>query len=348
MAGIFWLRDFVDSLGHEIEFSSPKKPNHPHQSFVVQYVLSRSHRFAAVDTVAMPTKATTSKSRVFTSWWAVDHDQLDKCPEDVFNDFLIEVLSAKGSKKTIFLTDSKGGLSKRRGVLSAVRYCNLVDLPGPAIILSKSPFVPSPVPFLRGLSALDVDGDDPVLTKIPWHGEGARDYTSVRDYASVILVDPEVYCRGLDKAGYSYEVPVEMIPNPGYPRGFWKPPSEDISWRPGEPFHMSPKDYLQSEIVGDLVQEGQEITIEPAAVMDAMGECYCRILENAVHLAAISLRETDGQRGGIIVVRLSPHGARMGILNHPCYKAFKDAVGKLDKHSKREYGCGVIRIEQYW
>ena len=345
MAGIFWLRDFVDSLGHEISKSIPPAASPGQIRLVEQYVFSRS-----------PPQPKRGK---WTSWWAVDRDHFDTWPEDVFLDFVERVLGADGSMKVIFLTDSSrlrspkkpiarlpnSVLSKRRSLISAVPKCNLVDLPGPAINLPAMTSAPSPVPFLRvgeDDPVITKIEDDPVITKIPWQGEGPR------DCASVIMVDPEVDCRGLAEAGYSYEVPAEMEPaNWRGRRGFWEPPSEVDLWCPGGPFHVSPEAYPSGTIAGDLVQEGEGITIVPSEMMDAMGECYCRILGNAVHFAAYCLSKSEGQRGGVIIVRLSPHGARMGILNHPCYKAFREAVGRLDRYWKKR-GRSVILREQYW
>ena len=349
-----WLEDFVKSLGHRIMYSMPRGQG-------IQEVHSKT-----------PPRGKTirgnPKHSRETYWWTLDRDYLDQMSKEEFYDLHMAIFDSKAYRKIVFLTNpstsakTAGTTSQtlRKIVLSAVSDCTVHDLPGPAIILPKMTLgrrssVPPPVPFLRPPEIEPWNEiEDPIISHIPWTG-GQGPWGC----PYVILVEPEVDCAEAAKRGFSWKLPAEMAPAEYRDKrdGFMSPwaDEKELAWneaalalsqvlvRP----KMYPTDLEVKQAIKDHYEAKAKLRVSSKDVLESMGECYCRILKEAVNWADHCLRATEGQRGGVIIVRISPHGLKLGLPDRPCYKEFEKAFRKLNDVWKKK-GYGAALIEDFW
>ena len=346
-----WLEDFVRSLGHEVMDSRPRGQG-------IHEVRSRT-----------PSRGK-GKRRISHLCWALDRGLLEKMRSEEYEDLLHGVFNSKASRKVVFLTNSIGGPSERRNLLThtlarsrtQTKTTSVVDLdhPGPGIVVPGTTPLPPPVPFLRPPEIEPWNEiEDPIISHIPWAGRGPR------GCPWVILVEPEVDCAEAAKRGFSWKLPPEKAPKE-HPR--WGPFMKDAAekedaWREGvlalSQVLVRPQMYPPEQMIYPTEPEVKleikrryglvkgKLRVSSKGVLESMGECYCRILKEAVDWANHCMQATGGRRGGVIVVRISPHAVPLGLQDRPCHEEFEKAFDRMNKHWEKK-GHGMTLWQQYW
>jgi hypothetical protein len=278
-----------------------------------------------------------------------------------YEDLLHGVFNSKASHKVVFLTNSIGGPSERRNLLThtlarsrtQTKTTSVVDLdhPGPRIVVPPTTPLPPPVPLLRPPEIEPLNEiEDPIISHIPWAGRGPR------GCPWVILVEPEVDCAEAAKRGFSWELPAEMArkEHPRWGPSFMKDaaPEKEDAWREGVPelfqvivYPPEQEVKLERKRRYGLVKSKQRVSSK--GVLESMGECYCRILKEAVDWADHCMHATGGQRGGVIVVRISLHMLPLGLQDRPCHEEFEKAFDRMNRYWEKK-GHGMTLWQQYW
>ena len=302
--GSDWLLPFIESLGDDVRDSRTENG--------IQYVDSYQSPIPGVST-----------NRQNRAWWALDERLLDDMTEKEFLDFLLEVGLTKVGKKTICITNCNGSkpiAPLRKEALKVLSKTNVIELNGGGISPVPIPSIPRPWPW-------------PVTPPGPYDPDGEGDFNCVPGIAKgdckpFLLVIPEVDCNKMESSDYTYSFDCDEGHN------FWHC-DENHDWRPHE------IDDYDDRHTDDPDRPSPP---NPDEVWGRMRPCFCRILESAIHHATGCLRKSNGEMNRTIIVQMSRNGIDMGLLEHPCYKCFVAAVGRLNNYWRPRGEWGGVEL----
>jgi hypothetical protein len=247
-------------------------------------------------------------------WWALDESLLDNMTENEYLQFMLRVQSERGSEKTIYLTNcgsTRLNNPLRKEALDGASKTQVIEVKNGGVAPLPIPPIPRPWPY----------PPKPVYPPGPGRPDGLDDESDFNCVPGIppapcrpyLLVIPEVDCDKLQNSDYRFDL--EKYPD----QRVWDC-DEHHEWEP------------------DVEEMHPEEREESHAAWRKMEHCFCQILEHAIIHATSCLEKSNGKMNQIIIVQMSQKGIDMGLLKHPCFKCFEEAVKRLNNRWKHVDG----------